>query len=79
MSQVTAEHRDTSPEGVRCAVVTVSDTRTPATDTGGQLLCDLLAATGFEILRAKSFPTIRRGCGRCWKSFATTIALTRCY
>ena len=49
MSQVSAEHRATSPEGVRCAVVTVSDTRTPATDSGGDLLAELLVRGGFEI------------------------------
>ncbi len=49
MSQVADQHRATSPERVRCAVVTVSDTRTPATDTGGQLLHDLLVEAGFEV------------------------------
>jgi molybdenum cofactor biosynthesis protein B len=49
MSQVAAQHRASSPEGVRCAVVTVSDTRTTETDTGGQLLHDLLVAAGFEV------------------------------
>ncbi len=49
MSQVAAEHRASSPEAVRCALVTVSDTRTPATDTGGQLLHDLLVQAGFEV------------------------------
>jgi molybdenum cofactor biosynthesis protein B len=56
MSQVAAEHRDTSPEGVRCAVVSVSDTRTAATDGGGQLLCDLLAAAGFEVAAREIIP-----------------------
>ena len=49
MSQVAAEHRATAPEAVRCAVVTVSDTRTRETDTGGQLLCDLLSQSQFLI------------------------------
>ena len=49
MSQVPAEHRATSPEKICCAVATVSDSRTLATDTGGQLLVDLLTAAGFEI------------------------------
>jgi molybdopterin adenylyltransferase len=51
MSQTVREHRASSPEGVRCAVITVSDTRTEATDTGGQLLHDLLVAAGYEIAR----------------------------
>jgi len=51
MSQVVAEHRASSPEAVRCAVVTVSDSRTLETDSGGQLLHDLLVQAGFEVLR----------------------------
>jgi molybdopterin adenylyltransferase len=49
MSQVAKEHRATSPEDVSCAVVTVSDTRTLDTDTGGQLVCDLLGQAGFRV------------------------------
>ena len=49
MSQVAEEHRATAPEEVACAIITVSDTRTPATDTGGQLLHDLLVEAGFRI------------------------------
>jgi molybdenum cofactor biosynthesis protein B len=49
VSQVADEHRAQSPERVRCAIVTVSDTRTRETDTGGQLLSDLLVAAGFEV------------------------------
>ena len=37
MSQVVAEHRADAPQDVRCAVITVSDSRTLETDTGGQL------------------------------------------
>jgi molybdenum cofactor biosynthesis protein B len=49
MSQVVDEHHASAPWGVRCAALTVSDTRTPATDTGGQLLHELLTASGFEV------------------------------
>ncbi len=49
MSQVAEEHRATAPEEVACAIITVSDTRTPATDTGGQMLHDLLVEAGFRI------------------------------
>lgn len=49
MSQVVDEHHASAPQRVRCAVITVSDTRTPATDSGGQLLHDLLVAAGFEV------------------------------
>lgn len=41
-----AAHRQQAPHHVRCAVFTVSDTRTLDTDTGGALLCDGLAAAG---------------------------------
>ena len=51
MSQVVSEHRGSAPEGVCCAVVTVSDTRTRETDTGGQLLYDLLAQAGVDVGR----------------------------
>jgi len=34
---------------VRCAVLTISDTRTEATDTGGDTLCERLRAHGHEI------------------------------
>lgn len=55
-SQSTAQHRCDSPKNVRCAVVTVSDTRTLETDRGGKLVADLLIAgghgvTGREIVR----------------------------
>jgi molybdenum cofactor biosynthesis protein B len=48
MSQSTAQHRSQSPKSVRCAVVTVSDTRTLETDRGGQLVVELLTAAGHE-------------------------------
>jgi molybdenum cofactor biosynthesis protein B len=49
MSQIPAEHRATAPDTVTCAVITVSDTRTPETDTGGQAVHDLLVAGGFSV------------------------------
>ena len=42
MSQSTTQHRCESPKSVRCAVVTVSDTRTLETDRGGQLVVEML-------------------------------------
>jgi molybdenum cofactor biosynthesis protein B len=56
MSQVPAEHRATAPDHVVCAVVTVSDTRTPQTDTGGQAVCDRLIAAGFEVAAREIIP-----------------------
>jgi molybdopterin adenylyltransferase len=46
MSQSTTQHRAQSPKSVRCAVVTVSDTRTLETDRGGALVVQLLEAGG---------------------------------
>ena len=47
MSQ--AEHKARAPRSVRCFIVTVSDTRTEATDTGGRAIADLLAAAGHVV------------------------------
>src|SRR5512134_2109944 len=43
------EHRATSPTSVTCAVLTISDTRTLETDTGGQTLVDLLTGAGHTV------------------------------
>jgi len=42
-------HRAHAPQQVPCAVVTVSDTRTLADDSGGALLCSLLEAAGHPV------------------------------
>ncbi|WP_029192615.1 MogA/MoaB family molybdenum cofactor biosynthesis protein [Paenibacillus harenae] len=45
------EHRRQAPASVRCMIITVSDTRTPDTDTSGRLMKELLQqAGGFEIV-----------------------------
>ena len=56
MSQSTAEHRASSPQGLSCAVVTVSDTRTLATDTGGQGVFDRLLAAGHLVIAREIIP-----------------------
>jgi molybdenum cofactor biosynthesis protein B len=43
------QHKATAPLSVRCVVVTVSDTRTEATDTGGRAIVDLLTAAGHTV------------------------------
>jgi molybdenum cofactor biosynthesis protein B len=45
-----AEHRGQAPRTVRCAVFTVSDTRTPETDSGGDLLCTKLTEAGHIVV-----------------------------
>ena len=56
MSESTAQHRKAAPKSVRCAVVTVSDTRTLADDRGGQLLVEMLTAVGHQIVRREIVP-----------------------
>jgi molybdenum cofactor biosynthesis protein B len=48
MSQ--AEHKARAPQSVRCFVITVSDTRTEATDASGRAIADLLTAAGHIVL-----------------------------
>jgi len=51
VSESVDKHREASPEQVRVAVLTISDTRTPETDTGGNLIVDLMQEAGHEIPR----------------------------
>jgi molybdenum cofactor biosynthesis protein B len=44
-----AQHKAQAPASVRCFIVTVSDTRTEATDTSGRAIADLLTAAGHAI------------------------------
>jgi len=44
-----AEHKARAPHSVRCFIVTVSDTRSEATDVSGRAIADLLAAAGHEV------------------------------
>jgi len=43
------EHKAQAPASVRCFVLTVSDTRTDATDTSGRAIAELLAAAGHQV------------------------------
>lgn len=49
-SQSAAEHRRQGPVSVRCAVVTVSDSRTVENDTGGQAIVELLQGAGHQVV-----------------------------
>jgi molybdenum cofactor biosynthesis protein B len=44
-----SEHKAQAPQSVRCFVITVSDTRTEDTDTGGRAIVDLLQKAGHTI------------------------------
>ena len=45
-SPAAKQHHASAPKRVGCAVITVSDTRTPETDSGGDLLAELIAGAG---------------------------------
>ena len=49
-------HRAAGSKSVGCAVMTVSDTRTPDTDTGGRAVVDLLHAAGHIVLDHQLVP-----------------------
>jgi molybdenum cofactor biosynthesis protein B len=52
-------HRCAAPACVPTAVVTVSDTRTEATDSGGALLAERLAAAGHAVVERRIVPDER--------------------
>jgi len=56
MSHIPDEHRKDAPRSVGCAVITVSDTRTPETDTGGQKAIELLRDAGHRVLLRQIIP-----------------------
>jgi molybdenum cofactor biosynthesis protein B len=43
------EHKAHAPASVACYILTVSDSRTPATDTGGQAIRQLLEKAGHQV------------------------------
>lgn len=45
----TAAHRAAAPDSVRCAVLTISDTRLEDTDTSGGVIRDTLRLTGHKV------------------------------
>jgi molybdopterin adenylyltransferase len=49
-SQSAANHRQQGPSSVRCAVLTVSDSRTLENDTGGEAIVELLQAAGHALV-----------------------------
>ena len=50
------EHQAQGPPSVRCAVITVSDTRTLETDTGGQSVVVALTAAGHLVVAREIIP-----------------------
>lgn len=50
------QHRQQSPSRLRCAVITVSDTRTLETDTGGRGVVDQLLSAGHDVAAREIIP-----------------------
>ena len=53
MSESVHKHRESAPETVRVAILTISDTRTPETDTGGDVAEELLRKAGQKIVERR--------------------------
>ena len=51
MSESVEQHRGASPDKLNVAVLTISDTRTPETDTGGNAIVELMQEAGHEVSR----------------------------
>ena len=49
MSESARKHREASPDRIRIAVLTISDTRTPETDTGGNIIVESMQGAGHEV------------------------------
>jgi molybdenum cofactor biosynthesis protein B len=56
MTATHVEHKAQGPHSLHCAVITVSDTRTLETDTGGQSVIDHLKAAGHQVVRREIIP-----------------------
>jgi len=48
--RVPQEHKASAPRAVGCFVLTISDSKTPETDTSGQLIRERLAAAGHTVV-----------------------------
>jgi molybdopterin adenylyltransferase len=53
LSEAVHKHKESAPETVRVAIVTISDTRTPDTDTGGDVAEELLKGVGQEVVERR--------------------------
>lgn len=56
MSESVSQHRAQAPASLRCAVITVSDTRTLETDTGGKAVADYMTAAGHTVVAREIIP-----------------------
>jgi molybdopterin adenylyltransferase len=53
LSEAVHKHRESAPETVRVAILTISDTRTPETDTGGDVAEELLVDAAQEVVERR--------------------------
>jgi len=53
LSESVHKHKESAPETVRVAILTISDTRTPQTDTGGDVAQELLEGAGQEVVERR--------------------------
>jgi len=53
LSESVHKHKESAPETVRVAILTISDTRTPETDTGGDVAQELLEGAGQEVVERR--------------------------
>jgi len=51
LSESVEKHREASPDRLSIAVLTISDTRTPETDTGGNIIVELMQEAGHVVAR----------------------------
>jgi molybdopterin adenylyltransferase len=56
MSESVCQHRKEAPITLGCAVITVSDTRTMETDTGGKAVADYLTKAGYTVVARDIIP-----------------------
>ncbi|HUE71686.1 MAG TPA: molybdenum cofactor biosynthesis protein B [Pirellulaceae bacterium] len=56
MTATHLEHKSQAPQSLRCAVITVSDTRTLENDRGGQSVIDHLKTAGHQIVQREIVP-----------------------
>jgi len=49
VSEAVRQHHHEAPDHIRAAVLTISDSRTPETDTGGDAIQEILQQAGHEI------------------------------
>ena len=55
-SESVSQHRQEAHKQIRCAVITVSDTRTIETDRGGQTILEFLASANHEVVNRVIVP-----------------------